>query len=111
MDICTSLLSEGAKIAIYDPQVPAETITGMMGDDSSKQLRICSCCFQAIESADAVVLMTEEERFRTLDMSRVHEVMMKPAFVFDSRGVWNNRELRDIGFVAYRLGQAYLDKF
>ena len=36
---------------------------------------------------------------------QVHGMMQKPAYVFDSRGTWDNKRLSDLGFLAYRLGK------
>ena len=38
----------------------------------------------------------------------VYEVMSKPAYVFDSRGAFDNKVLNDIGFMVYRLGKPNL---
>lgn len=38
----------------------------------------------------------------------VYEIMSKPAYVFDSRGTFEQKLLHDIGFVVYRLGKPNL---
>lgn len=38
----------------------------------------------------------------------VYEIMSKPAYVFDSRGTFEQKLLHDIGFVVYRLGKSNL---
>ena len=38
-------------------------------------------------------------------MYAVYQSMEKPAYVFDSRGLYDKKQLEDIGFVTYRIGK------
>ena len=48
--------------------------------------------------ADALVLVTGWKEFEKLDMATVHARMARPAFVFDSRGVFDPARLEALGF-------------
>ena len=109
IDIAKAMIAEGARLAVFDPQVRPEVIIGALGGDiPSLQVTICKSAMEALEGADAMVLVTDWECFSTLDMSHVYTVMNKPAFVFDSRGTFDNSALKKIGFISYRIGKANL---
>jgi hypothetical protein len=55
--------------------------------------------------ADALVLVTGWKEFEALDMQAVYARMTRPAFVFDSRGVFDPAQLEAIGFSVYRIGK------
>mmetsp|Transcript_45156 Transcript_45156/g.66218 ORF Transcript_45156/g.66218 Transcript_45156/m.66218 type:complete len:483 (+) Transcript_45156:78-1526(+) len=107
--IAKAMREEGARLAIYDPQVTPEVISGAIGADiSSLQVTMCKSAMEAVEGAHALVLVTDWECFRSLDMPQVYAAMEKPAYIFDSRGAFDNRELNDLGFVVYRIGKPNL---
>jgi UDPglucose 6-dehydrogenase len=83
------LLSEQAKISVYDPKVRVLVI-----EDPYK---VC-------ENAHAIAVLTEWDEFKTYDWQRIYDSMLKPAFVFDGRNLLNKEELEKIGFVYQSIG-------
>jgi UDPglucose 6-dehydrogenase len=59
----------------------------------------------AAREAHAVVVLTEWEEFGDLDLPRLHRLMLKPAFVFDGRGVLPVTHLKAYGFKPYVIGK------
>ena len=111
VDVCRAMLAEGGHIAIYDPQVKSQVMMEEFGRDACmQQVTVCQNVDQAVEGADAIVLMTDWDSFRTLDMKAIHAAMRKPAYIFDSRGTWDNKLLKDIGFSVYRIGNPSLGR-
>eukprot|EP00802_Teleaulax_amphioxeia_P005699 Tamp_05703.p1 GENE.Tamp_05703~~Tamp_05703.p1 ORF type:complete len:483 (+),score=141.99 Tamp_05703:63-1511(+) len=108
IDIAKAMIAEGAHLAVFDPQVQAEVVIDALGNVPTLQVTICKNAMEAVEGADAMVLVTDWECFGTLDMQHVYKVMHKPAFVFDSRGTFDNAELTKIGFISYRIGKPNL---
>ena len=51
--------------------------------------------------AQAVVLVTAWQAFAELDMAEVVQAMERPPFLFDSRGVWEVREMEQLGFTVW----------
>ena len=43
--------------------------------------------------------------FASLDYQKIYDNMMKPAFLFDGRNVADHKQLREIGFAVYTIGQ------
>ena len=111
IQVCRDLLREHAKLAIYDPRVPAEVIhhdlleAGVPEKLLAANLEICADPYAAAAGAHALATLTEWDEFRTLDLSRVYDLMLKPAFVFDGRAVLPTAALKAHGFDAFTLGK------
>lgn len=109
--VCRDLLREHANVAIYDPRVPADAIrhdlamAGVSEKLLQSNLEICSDPYVAVASAHALATLTEWDEFRTLDLARIHGLMLKPAFVFDGRAVLPTAALNAHGFDAFTLGK------
>ena len=66
------------------------------------------CCedpYSAAENADAVVLMTEWNEFRNIDLPRIHAAMAAPARFLDCRNIYDPREMRELGFEYVSVGR------
>ena len=86
------LLEKGAKIRAHDPE----------GMDEAKKLlpdgiEYMDGPYEAIEGADAVVLMTEWNAYRGLDLERINAAMNGHVFV-DLRNVYEPEQMREAGF-------------
>lgn len=105
--VVRDLLVEKAHVAIYDPRVPEAQIThDVLGTGAeSPQLTVSPSAEHAAEGAQALVVLTDWDEFRTLDFARIHAGMVKPAFAFDGRDVLPLATLRALGFRAFAIGQ------
>lgn len=106
--VCRDLVEEQAELAIYDPKVATEKIFDdlkLKPDTSSPQVQIARDPYEAAKDAHAVVILTEWDEFKNLDLRRIFEGMMKPAFLFDGRNVVDLAKAREIGFVARGVGK------
>jgi len=109
--VCRDLLRERAHLAIYDPRVPPEAIhqdlvhAGISAELLASNLEICTDPYAAAAGAHALATLTEWDEFRTLDLSRIYDLMLKPAFVFDGRAVLPTAALKAHGFDAFTLGK------
>ena len=61
--------------------------------------------YDAVAGADAMVILTEWDQFRALDLDRVRLLMRQPV-VIDLRNVYKPHELRDRGFTYASIGRA-----
>jgi UDPglucose 6-dehydrogenase len=93
------LLEAGATIRAFDPE----------GMDEAKKLLpdldYCSDAYQAIEGADALVLLTEWNEFRALDLGRVRSLLRSPVMI-DLRNIYQPDEMAAAGFVYHSIGRA-----
>lgn len=106
INVVRDLLSEQARVVVYDPKVPADEIKrDVLGIAENPRLQIASSAYEATEGAHAIAVVTEWDEFKTLDFQRIYASMPKPAFVFDGRNILPLAKLREIGFRAHGIGK------
>jgi UDPglucose 6-dehydrogenase len=98
LDIIPALIEAGATVRAYDPE----------GLDEAKKLldgvAWCEGAYEALEGADALVIITEWNAFRALDLARVKELMKAPVMV-DLRNIYDPREMAAAGFDYTGIGR------
>merc|ERR1712137_586497 len=107
--VCHMLMQDGASVHVYDPKVKKEDALiefayHNMDVDESK-LAFAPSADAAVEGAHAIVVLTEWDEFKTYPYAEFHAKMMKPACVFDGRGILNHKALEDIGFEVHAIGK------
>merc|ERR1711877_3209 len=60
---------------------------------------------EAVDGAHALVILTEWDEFKKYPYHEFYAHMLKPAFLFDGRGILNHRALEDIGFEVHAIGK------
>jgi UDPglucose 6-dehydrogenase len=113
LTVVLSLLKEGAIIKIFDPKVPENQIKNDIKENCDFQeyneyisnISICHSCYEASYGANAIVICTEWDEFKSLDYKRIYNDMAKPAFIFDGRLILNHKELKQIGFSVEAIGK------
>jgi len=98
LSIIQSLQDFGAKVRAYDPE-GIEAARGMMQD-----VRFADDAYAAAEQADAVVIVTEWDAFRALDLDRMKSIMKSPVMV-DLRNIYRHEEVSKHGFVYHSVGR------
>ena len=97
--IAQALLDAGANVVAYDPEGMALAATLLPG------VTMATGAYQAIAGAHAVVLVTEWDAFRALDLKRVAREAAVPLLV-DLRNVYNPVEARAAGLTYVSVGRA-----
>src|SRR3954454_22837778 len=97
--LAARLQGEGAAVVAYDP-VAAERAAGMLGS-----VEMANSAMEALDSADAVVLVTEWREFADLDWSSAAERMARPLIV-DGRNFLDPDKLIDAGFEYEGIGRS-----
>jgi len=77
----------------------------MLHTPVSKYVNVETNVYNACDKADAIVICTEWDMFKTLDYKRVYDNMHKPAFIFDGRLMLDHANLREIGFSVEVIGK------
>jgi UDPglucose 6-dehydrogenase len=110
--VADELLDERASIAVYDPKVKPQQVQfdlNYLGTrteaDNAELVHSHTNAYDACQDAHAIAVLTEWDEFKTLDWQRIYDNMLKPAFVFDGRGILDRAELEEIGFVVYTIGK------
>ncbi len=87
------LLRKGAEIRAYDPAAMDEFKKLFSTDEITYTMDP----YETAKGADVLVVVTEWNEFRNLDMEKVKEVMAKPAMV-DLRNIYDPARIRELGF-------------
>jgi UDPglucose 6-dehydrogenase len=66
--------------------------------------KYCDNEYDAAEGADAVILFTEWNQFRSLDLDRM-KTGMAGSYFFDLRNIYSDRMMTDMGFRYYSVGR------
>ncbi|MEM7135338.1 MAG: UDP-glucose/GDP-mannose dehydrogenase family protein [Myxococcota bacterium] len=86
------LLNEGCEIVGHDPEAMAN-IAEAFGD----KVRLVSDAYDALEGADALVLLTEWREYQYPEFDRFKELMRTPV-ILDGRNIWVTYQLEEQGF-------------
>ena len=97
--ILPALLDKGALVHAHDPQ-GMEAAAPLLPDSISYHDDV----YDAIANADAMVIMTEWNQYRGLDLKRVQS-LMRGAVIVDLRNVYEREQMRDAGFEYHCVGR------
>jgi UDPglucose 6-dehydrogenase len=100
LTILPALLEKGAKIQAHDPQGMNEARHYLPAGIDYKENP-----YQVCEGADVLVLLTEWNQYRALDLDKVKSIMKTPNFV-DLRNVYEPKEMKALGFTYLGVGRS-----
>ncbi|WP_073973419.1 UDP-glucose dehydrogenase family protein [Erythrobacter donghaensis] len=97
--VAQTLMDAGVAVAAYDPEGMEQARPLLPG------VTMCENAYEAIAGADVVVIVTEWDAFRALDLRRVKELANAPVMV-DLRNVYKPEDMRAAGFQYVSVGRA-----
>ena len=100
--VCEGLAARGAKLRAWDPAAMKEAAWRL--ESIRDSVFFAKDEYDAISGADALVLITEWNQFRNLDLDRVKSLLKSPLF-FDLRNVYKRDELESKGFRYFAVGR------
>jgi UDPglucose 6-dehydrogenase len=100
--IIEGLLAEGAKVKAFDPAAMEETRTVFPNIEFGKD------SYDVAKGCDALVLVTEWNQFRRLDLERVKGLLKSPVFI-DLRNVYDPDQMRRSGFKYTCVGRSRVE--
>ena len=98
IDIIEQMLKRGASIKAYDPVAMDESRHYIEG------IEYATDEYDAIDGADALVILTEWNQFRALDLDRVKELLKSPK-IADLRNIYEPKDMRELGFEYVGVGR------
>jgi UDPglucose 6-dehydrogenase len=98
LEIIRALIKEGVKVRAFDPAAMAEARKVLKG------IRFCDDAYDTAQHADAVVLITEWNEFRNLDLVRLRQMVRNPVFI-DLRNVYDEQRMKQAGFRYVGVGR------
>ena len=93
-----ALSDAGATVRAFDPEGIAEAKKLM------PELEYCADPYEAMDGADALILVTEWNAFRALDLTRVKRLLRRP-LVIDLRNIYKPEEMAAIGLAYHSIGR------
>ncbi|MCT0223927.1 nucleotide sugar dehydrogenase [Synechococcus sp. CS-1328] len=116
--ICRDLLEEGAQLSLHDPKVSSQQIERDLGQAAvapeavaavaqagEGSWRRAETVQEAVQGADAVLLLTEWGEYRQLDWPALVAGMRQPAWLFDARAIADAAAARAAGLRVWRVGE------
>jgi len=101
LQIAERLIQLGARVKAYDPiAMPA-----CKAQHPELRIQYCDSANNAVVDADAVVLVTEWDEFRKIDLERIAHLMHQPVLV-DGRNLYDPEKARNAGFDYAGIGRA-----
>ena len=99
LNIIKQLLKEKTKIRAYDP-VSMKSTQSILPD-----ITYCKDPYDAVKDANALVIVTEWNQFRNLELDKLKRLLKEPYF-FDLRNIYEPQKLKDKGFKYYCVGRS-----
>jgi UDPglucose 6-dehydrogenase len=94
-----ALLALGCKIRVYDPEA-MKNVREQIGD----VVEYSKTPYDAIDGADALLIVTEWPQFRTPDFDRM-ETLLKNKVIFDGRNLYELPQMQELGYTYYSVGR------
>jgi UDPglucose 6-dehydrogenase len=106
VDIIRWVTSQGAEVRVYDP-VAMQTGREALEREGIRMdmITFCQNAYEVAEGADALVIVTEWNEFKSLDMLQIRATMHRPVLI-DGRNIYEPAEMGRLGFVYRGIGRA-----
>ena len=99
--IIEALLAAGASVSAYDPIAMDEARRLYTG---RAQFTVTRDAYEAVDGANALLIATEWQEFRSPDFDRLRRLLLKPR-IFDGRNLYDPELLSRLGFEYYAIGR------
>jgi UDPglucose 6-dehydrogenase len=100
--LCTGLVRRGARLRLWDPAAMEEAVWRLSGIKDS--LYFATDEYDAVQETNAVVILTEWNQFRSLDLRRIKSSLVSPYF-FDLRNIYKREEVEKEGLNYFGVGR------
>jgi len=100
LEIARMLQAEGAVVRGYDPAAMAKAA------QQAPEIQLAGDPYELARGCDALVVCTEWNEFKHLDMGRIHDAMRQPVLV-DGRNLYEPEEMQALGFTYRGVGRGY----
>lgn len=104
LEIIRELLEAGATVSAYDPEAMSN-VKALLGD----KIGFAEAQYEALQNADALIVATEWNEFRTPDFDRIVS-LLKDAVVFDGRNVFDVEQMAAKGFHYESIGRPLVNQ-
>ncbi|HQU56117.1 MAG TPA: nucleotide sugar dehydrogenase, partial [Chitinophagaceae bacterium] len=99
LEIIAALLAKGATVTAFDPEAMPNT-----KKNSNLKINYASNQYEALEEADALIICTEWNEFRTPDFEKISQ-LLKEKVIFDGRNLYDIETMQTKGFHYESIGR------
>ncbi|MCX6654496.1 MAG: UDP-glucose/GDP-mannose dehydrogenase family protein, partial [Candidatus Bathyarchaeota archaeon] len=92
ISIIKQFQEEGAKVKAYDPEAMNNA------REILRNVEFCRDAYQVAEGTDALIVVTEWDEFKSLDLLKIKELLNSPVII-DGRNIFDPAELKKLGFI------------
>jgi UDPglucose 6-dehydrogenase len=97
------LVKAGAQVVAHDP-VAMDEAKRRIGNDAASHVTYASSNYEALEGADALVVVTDWNEYRHPDFARIKKTLKRP-IVVDGRNLYSMQRMKELGFQYYSIGR------
>lgn len=105
IDVCNRLLAAGLRLRLQDERADATAFAACLDGGPQPRLHFCASPEEAAQGADAVLVLTEWDRYAKLDWSALSAIVAQGAAIFDGRAVIDRATARAAGFKVFAVGK------
>ena len=98
LELCQKLQKEGASLRVHDPKAMEKAKAVLKGVEFVEDMN------QVADGCDALVIATEWDEFKKLDLERVRKALSHP-IMFDGRNLFDPAEMERLGFIYKSIGR------
>jgi UDP-N-acetyl-D-glucosamine dehydrogenase len=98
LELLKLLKQSRAKIRVFDPYVPKVTVGGKAYESSSSEI-------ESVREADALIIATSHNAFRTANLSKIRSFMHDRPVLYDTRNLRTRQECEEAGFTYLATGR------
>ena len=99
LEIIEMLLNEGVNVKVYDP-----VAMGKAKDILKKKVKFCKDAYKTAKGSDCLVIATEWNEFKELDLKKVKKLMKQPV-IADGRNIYDPDSMKKLGFRYVGIGR------
>lgn len=100
VDLANAMMAEGAQVKAYDP------VSMGVAAHQLPAVKMCRNAYEVAEGSDALLIITDWNEFKQLDLQQVRELMRTPV-LFDGRNIYDPKYVRAIGFNYRAIGRGF----
>ncbi|MCM8771296.1 MAG: UDP-glucose/GDP-mannose dehydrogenase family protein [Candidatus Omnitrophica bacterium] len=98
IDIVKKLQEKGARIKVYDPCAMEKAKAVLKG------VKFCKDAYEAARASDCLVIITDWNEFKELDLKRIKKVLRHP-LIIDGRNIYDRQQMKQLGFKYVSVGR------
>ncbi len=98
LDIIQALQAQGAKIRAFDPHAMGKAKALL------KNVQFCKDSYSVCKGSDCLLILTEWNEFKELDLKRVKKLLHQPVIV-DGRNIYDPKKMKALGFRYFSMGR------